>query len=108
MKLSTYSSDTMLIQRHQNQLRNLLTKRRKNQMKSKTNEEDQLYFRILTTCFAFLCLIGLTYQSFLMISTYFNYSVSTTVNISLPIMIEPKSLSICTRWTDVLNYESYS
>ena len=52
-----------------------------------------------------ICSVGLIYQSKLIIEIYLQYKVSSSINISFPSTITPGTASVCTRYTDVLDFK---
>ena len=52
-----------------------------------------------------ICSIGLIYQSKLIIEIYLQYKVSSSIDIAFPSTITPGTASICTRYTDVLDFK---
>jgi len=55
--------------------------------------------------FALVCTAGMTWQLYLVSTIYFSYKVNTAISVGIPTHIEPKVLTFCTRYTDVLDYD---
>lgn len=61
--------------------------------------------RIVTVIFSFFCVVGMGYQISLICHLFFRYKVSTQIRVFIPKMIEPRYLTFCARYTDVLDYD---
>jgi hypothetical protein len=72
------------------------------------SEETRISSKVVALFFILVVAGGLFYQSYLMIDLYFRYEVATTIKIEIPKKINPQAISICTRWTDVLDYEEFN
>ena len=64
----------------------------------------QLKFRVFHIYHCF-CAVGLIYQSVLIIQIYLQYKVNYSISIEFPMQIIPGAVSICTRFTDVLDFK---
>lgn len=51
------------------------------------------------------CLCGLVWQLLMVSDLYFKYKVDSVIEIAIPTWIIPLATTLCTRWTDVLDYE---
>ena len=56
--------------------------------------------------FRLLCIIGLCYVVIMVSYLYFQYRVTTQITIEIDDSVEPLSTIICTRYTDILDYET--
>src|SRR5882757_3879143 len=65
----------------------------------KKNLNKCLNFIYLSFCFA-----GLLWQSTLIFDIYFQFRISSRISIFFPDIIDPYDVSICIRYTDVLDY----
>ena len=59
--------------------------------------------------FFFLCaLSGLLYQEYQLSSVYFQYPISTKVDISIPDLLEAQAITLCIRYPDILDFDRLS
>ena len=65
---------------------------------------SQLSFKIVSFVFWILCAIGMSYQLILIFRIYFEYDVSTRVDITIPSVVSPQTVTLCTHFVDVLDY----
>ena len=54
------------------------------------------------------CLIAMSWQVALMARMYFEYHVTTTIRMMIPDSVRTAALHVCTRYTDVLDFDSLS
>ena len=62
----------------------------------------------LTVVFTSLVLSGLLYQIYQLSNIYFSYAISTKVDISLPQKFDSSAISVCLRYSDVLDFDRLS
>ena len=67
-----------------------------------TSESRSL--RVSCSIYAVTCFIGLIVQSSYIIKLYSEYKVSTTISVTVPEKLEPKPLTMCIRYTDILDF----
>ena len=65
---------------------------------------SKLSLKLVSFVFWILCVIGMSYQLILILSIYFEYDVSTRVDIAIPSRISPQTVTLCTSYADVLDY----
>lgn len=63
----------------------------------------KFYIKLLHLIFLTLCTLGLTWQVYEVSNEYFVYDTNTRIKIQYPYEIEIPSLTLCLRYTDVLN-----
>ena len=61
--------------------------------------------KIVTTIFLLISICGLVWQVVNVFGLYFQYKVSTRIRIHIPDVLPPTETSMCTRFTDVLDYD---
>ena len=66
---------------------------------------SQLKFKMASFVFWILCVFGMTYQLVLIFKIYFEYDVSTRVDIAIPSRVSPQTVTLCTHYADVLDYD---
>ena len=59
----------------------------------------------VTITFFALCFVGIVMQVLAMSQLYFAYKITSTIKIAIPETIEPQALSVCTRYTDVIDFD---
>ena len=64
-------------------------------------------FQLCSVYFKFLviCLLGLSYQIYLVSKIYFDYHVVTDVSVEIPEKNEPQAVTVCLEYDQVLDYE---
>lgn len=60
--------------------------------------------QVVNVLFSLCCMCGLIWQLVLVSELYFEYKVSTRIQISIPEKIEAVGTSFCTRFTDIIDY----
>ena len=61
--------------------------------------------KLFQNLFYFVCVVGLIYQSTLIIQIYVQYKVSSNIHIEFPSTVTPATISLCVRFTDVLDFK---
>lgn len=64
----------------------------------------ELLKNVSTLIYALLCCSGCSYQIYKLSVLYFEYQTITEVFIEMPITFEPPSLSLCIRYTGIIDY----
>lgn len=59
---------------------------------------------LFSIMFVTTVLIGLSYQIYQMSDLYFSYKIGTSVKIGIPKILKPQAVSLCVRYTDILEY----
>lgn len=60
---------------------------------------------IISTAFRVFCFAGALYQVVVMSQLYFRYRVTTQISIKIDEVIEPYAATVCTRVTDILDFD---
>jgi len=61
--------------------------------------------RLGNYCFTIFIVIGLCYHCGIIFHEFFRYEVSTRTSVFIPEVIEQKAVTLCSRYTDVLDFE---
>lgn len=65
-----------------------------------------VYFKFLVSkTYLVICLLGLSYQVYLVSNIYFGYQVVTDVAVEIPEKNEPQAVTVCLQYDQVLDYE---
>ena len=62
--------------------------------------------RVSYSIYAVICFIGLIVQSSYIIKLYSEYKVSTTISVTVPEKLKPMPMTMCIRYTDILDFEN--
>ena len=71
-------------------------------------EVSKLVLWVIETIFCLTCVCGLLWQIVCISQLYFAYKVTTAIRIGIPETIYPTSFTLCTRFTDVVDYPRIS
>ena len=64
--------------------------------------------QLLSILYIGVCLLGLLYQVFLVLSEFFKYGVSSSINLATPNDYKIPSLSSCFRFEEIFNYDEFN
>ena len=62
--------------------------------------------KVASRMFLALCSVGLLWQQYLILHSYFRYEVTATTSVAIPQVIFPLALSFCVAYDDVLDYDA--